>query len=106
MRYAKLIFALVLLTVVLILVLENSSPVTLKFLFWKTPEVSLAVIASGFFVLGIVFAVVIQFLLRMKKSRADRFRTKQPQAERQVPSSGNQNPPVKANQRVGKDNHE
>ena len=95
MRYAKLVLAIVMLSVVLIFVLENSSPVTLKFLFWKTPAVSLAVVAAGFFVLGILFSVVIHFLLRMKKSKAVRHKGAQSHEVRPAPGSQNESTSLK-----------
>ncbi len=67
MRYVKLVFALTLLTAVLAFVAGNTAPVTLRFLIWETPGVSLSLVAAGFFLLGILFTLVLLLLVRVRR---------------------------------------
>ena len=68
MRYLKLVFALILLLAVLAFVAGNTAPVTIHFLLWQTPGVSLSLVAAVFFVLGILFTLTLWLLFRLKKS--------------------------------------
>ena len=70
MRYAKLVFALTLLTAVLAFVAGNTDPVTIRFMVWETPGVSLSLVAAAFFVLGILFTLTLSLLFRLKRGSA------------------------------------
>lgn len=77
MRYVKLVFAMTLLVAVLAFVAGNTTPITLRFLVWETPAVSLSLVVAGFFLLGILFTLLIGLLLRMRRGANVRTQAKE-----------------------------
>jgi len=79
MRHVKLVFALVLLAAVLAFVAGNTEPVTLRFLVWESPGVSLSLVAAGFFVLGILFTLLLFLLRRVRRKGESRATSRGPE---------------------------
>lgn len=103
MKYVKIAFAITVLAAVLAFVAGNTTPVSLRFLLWETPGVSLSLIAALFFLLGIVFTLLLGVLLRMRrgvrgrqKSGADAVTVSQertePAASEETSDSGKEQP--------------
>jgi len=80
MRYAKLVFAMTLLVAVLAFVAGNTTPITLRFLVWETPAVSLSLVVAGFFLLGILFTLLIGLLMRMRRGANARTQARESRA--------------------------
>jgi len=76
MRYLKLFFAMSLLIAVLAFVAGNTTPITLRFLIWETPEISLSLVVAGFFLLGILFTLLLGLLMRMRRGATTRSQTR------------------------------
>jgi len=69
----KIVFALILLAIVIVFAIQNSSEITLSFILWSTPPVNTSLVLFATLFAGIIIGLVLSLINTQRRKKQSEF---------------------------------